>query len=175
MTASVEGRIFLSKTWFWSKIVCLELLINFPDYIIKGTEWIQEHFVLKHSRPNIEHKTLKMDRSSNPEVFCKKGVLRNFAKFTGKHLCQRTWPATLLTKNTFLTEHLRWLLLNGLQTGGLKNDDIFLKITSLQYLWVKRLLKQYSEWFYGWKIIPLYVKEHVFGKSIMNKLKANFC
>ena len=23
-----------------------------------------------------------------PEVFCKKGVLRNFAKFTGKHLCQ---------------------------------------------------------------------------------------
>ena len=25
-------------------------------------------------------------RSSRPEVFCKK-VLRNFAKFTGKHLC----------------------------------------------------------------------------------------
>ena len=28
-------------------------------------------------------------RSSRREVFCKKGVLRNFAKFTGKHLCQR--------------------------------------------------------------------------------------
>ena len=27
-------------------------------------------------------------RSSRPEVFCKKAVLRNFAKFTGKHLCQ---------------------------------------------------------------------------------------
>ena len=27
-------------------------------------------------------------RSSRPEVFCKKGVLRNFAKFTGKHLRQ---------------------------------------------------------------------------------------
>ena len=26
-------------------------------------------------------------RSSRPEVFCKKGVLRNFSKFTGKHLC----------------------------------------------------------------------------------------
>ena len=25
-------------------------------------------------------------RSSRPDVFCKKGVLRNFAKFTGKHL-----------------------------------------------------------------------------------------
>ena len=28
-------------------------------------------------------------RSSRPEVFSKKGVLRNFAKFAGKHLCQR--------------------------------------------------------------------------------------
>ena len=27
-------------------------------------------------------------RSSRQEVFCKKGLLRNFAKFTGKHLCQ---------------------------------------------------------------------------------------
>ena len=27
-------------------------------------------------------------RSSRPEAFCKKGALRNFAKFTGKHLCQ---------------------------------------------------------------------------------------
>ena len=26
---------------------------------------------------------------SRPKVFYKKGVLRNFAKFTGKHLCQR--------------------------------------------------------------------------------------
>ena len=27
-------------------------------------------------------------RSSRPGVFCKKGVLENFIKFTGKHLCQ---------------------------------------------------------------------------------------
>ena len=27
-------------------------------------------------------------RSSRPLVLCKKGVLRNFTKFTGKHLCQ---------------------------------------------------------------------------------------
>ena len=27
-------------------------------------------------------------RSSCPKVFCKKGVLNNFTKFTGKHLCQ---------------------------------------------------------------------------------------
>ena len=27
-------------------------------------------------------------KSSRPEVFCKKGVLRNFVKLTEKHLCQ---------------------------------------------------------------------------------------
>ena len=45
-------------------------------------------------------------RNSRPEVFCKKGVLRNFSKFAGKHLCQSLSfnkvavlrPATLLKK-----------------------------------------------------------------------------
>ena len=32
--------------------------------------------------------TFAKTKSSRPEVFRKKGVLRNFAKFTGKHLCQ---------------------------------------------------------------------------------------
>ena len=27
-------------------------------------------------------------RSRRPRVFCEKGVLRNFSKFTEKHLCQ---------------------------------------------------------------------------------------
>ena len=31
---------------------------------------------------------VSIKRSSLPEVFCRKGVLGNFAKFTGKHLCQ---------------------------------------------------------------------------------------
>ena len=45
-------------------------------------------------------------RSSRPDVFYKKGALRNFTKFTGKHLCQSLFsnkvagltPATLLKK-----------------------------------------------------------------------------
>ena len=51
---------------------------------------------------------LVLGRSSRTEVFCKKGVLRNFAKFTGKHLCQCLFfnkvaglrPATLLKRDT---------------------------------------------------------------------------
>ena len=71
-------------------------------------------------------------RSSRPEVFCKKSVLRNFTKFTGKHLCQSlfifspktcnyikketlaqvfTFEICEISKNTFITEHLWWLLL----------------------------------------------------------------
>ena len=73
--------------------------------------------------------------SSHLEVFCKKGVLRRFTKFTRKHLCQSLLfnrvaglrPATLLKKRlwhrcfpvnfvkflrtSFHIEHLRWLLL----------------------------------------------------------------
>ena len=75
-------------------------------------------------------------RSSHPEVFCKKGVLRNFPKFTGKYLCQSLFfnkvvglrPGIFIKKETmaqvfsvnfakflstpFLKELLRWLLLH---------------------------------------------------------------
>ena len=78
-----------------------------------------------------------------PEVFCKKGVLRNFAKFTGKHLCQSLFsnkvadlrPTTLLKKRLWrrcfpvnfvkflrtpcCIEHLWWLLLRFLNNSFL--------------------------------------------------------
>ena len=56
-------------------------------------------------------------------MLLKKGVLRNFAKFTGKHLCQSLFikKETLaqmfscqfrnISKNTFYYKQLRWLLL----------------------------------------------------------------
>ena len=87
----------------------------------------------------LEKSENKINRSSRPEVFCKKGVLRNFAKFTGKHLCNSLFfnkvaglrPATLLRnrpwhkyfsvnlakflRTPFLTEHLPWLLFSETQ------------------------------------------------------------
>ena len=60
-------------------------------------------------------------------MFCKKDVLRNFAKFTGKHLCQSLFFNKVANKENlakgfpvnfakflgtpFLREDLRWLLL----------------------------------------------------------------
>ena len=74
-------------------------------------------------------------RRNRLEVFCKKGVLRNFEKFTGKHQCQsllfnkvagpshvtllkerlwrRCFPVNFLKflRTPSVTEHVRWLLL----------------------------------------------------------------
>ena len=43
--------------------------------------------LIQHFSP-LQMQILKKPRSNRPEKFCKKGVLRNFAKFTGKHVCQ---------------------------------------------------------------------------------------
>ena len=45
-------------------------------------------------------RVLHEGRSSRPEVFCKKVVLRNFAKFTGKQLCQRPQAYIFIKKET---------------------------------------------------------------------------
>ena len=56
-----------------------------------------ETLALKKSANNEVFESLKIYfRSSRPDVFYKKGVLRNFTKFTGKHQCQSLRPATLL-------------------------------------------------------------------------------
>ena len=89
-----------------------------------------------------------LSRSSRLEVFCKKGVLENFAKYTGKHLRQGLFfnkaaglrPATLLKKRLwhrcfpvnfakflrtpFFIEHLRWLLLTYPKKQELRSRDL---------------------------------------------------
>ena len=73
-----------------------------------------------------------IQKQSPKGVLCKKGVFRNFAKFTGKDLCQSllfnkvAGPGFIkketlaqvssrefckISKNTFFIEHLWWLLL----------------------------------------------------------------
>ena len=83
----------------------------------------QTYLSLKQSRfrTDIPSKYANISRSSRLKVFCKKGVLRNFAKLIGKHLCQSLFfnkvaacfPVNFakFLRTPFLTEHLRWLLL----------------------------------------------------------------
>ena len=74
----------------------LELVsIRFPTYT---RLWVYKRIPLKFYTSNF--------RSSHPEVFSHKGVLENFAKLTGKHLCQSLFfnkvaglrPATLVKR-----------------------------------------------------------------------------
>ena len=48
----------------------------------------QRFLFLKNKNLTKMLKHFVSNTSSRPEVFCKKGVLSNFTKFTGKHLCQ---------------------------------------------------------------------------------------
>ena len=85
-------------------------------------------YIRKH-----EKNVLRDFRSSRPEVFYKKGVLRKFANFTEKHLCQSLFliklksacnfiknvalaqmfscEFTKFLRTSFLIEHIRWLFL----------------------------------------------------------------
>ena len=70
-------------------------------------------------------KWINLFQKQSPDIFCKKGVLRNFAKFTGKHLYQSLQPKACnfikketlaqmfscefceIFKNTFFAKYLR--------------------------------------------------------------------
>ena len=66
-----KGLVYLYTKTF------LPLLLHFWNYNL----WINGFRCWRSSIP-------PNTKSSHPDVFCEKGVLRNFAKFSGKHLCQ---------------------------------------------------------------------------------------
>ena len=114
------------------------LRLNFSCFnIIHNHSKIIGHILKKSKIISVE--------SSRPRVFCRKGVLRNFTKFTRKIKCEGllfnkiagSRPPTLLKKETlaqtfscefceiftniFFTEYLWWLLLNGVVPRTLLN------------------------------------------------------
>ena len=79
------------------------------------------HFLLNYKIINI----ISSLRSSLPEVFYKKSVLRKFAKLLGKHLCQSLFfnkvadlPVNFVRflRTSFFIEYLWWLLLFSIKT-----------------------------------------------------------
>ena len=87
-------------------------------------------------------------RSSRLDVFCKKGadVLKNFAKFTGKHLCQ----------SFFLTELLAWVLWQRFFPVN------FAKFLRIIFLWniSGRLLLTSMNTLFSWKSEARIVEEN---------------
>ena len=94
---------------------------------------------------------LSKHRSSHRRCSVRKSVIRNFEKFTGKHLCQglffnkvpgsgqrlwrRCFPVNFakLLRTPFLTEHLRWLLLNN-YSFSILTFSIFLTLIYLDQI-----------------------------------------
>ena len=113
----VPGKIICFISWYRLKIIVVGRYTTSPDCRFTDS------FTYILDPPKI---WIKMIRSSRQEVSCKKDGLRNFARFTGKHLCQalfsllkkRLWHGffpinfTKFLRTPFLTEHLQWLLLN---------------------------------------------------------------
>ena len=133
----------------YSRIYLISCFWIVLDYWVLGFSWssksnIRSIFPLRFNSTETHsflsvirlmvYPILYKDGSSRPDVFCQKGVLRNFAKFTGKHLCQSLFftkaagaacnfikKETLgqvfscefceISRNIFFTEHLWWLLL----------------------------------------------------------------
>ena len=54
----------------------------------------------------INNKKVTKRRRRSPEMFCKKGVLKNFAKFTGKQPCQGLFLKAQVFPVNFATENL---------------------------------------------------------------------
>ena len=77
-------------------------------------------FTAKHLCGSTGLNEVAVQKQSSSGVL-KKGVLRNFAEFTGKHLNHKKFFE--ISKNTFFTEHLWWLLLAVLQLATLLNKE----------------------------------------------------
>ena len=102
---------------------------SFSTMINKAVKYCCKALHLRCSRGTGHASTISMVRSSRLEVFCKKGVLRNFAKFTGKHLCQSPFikkealvqvfscEFCEILRTRFFKKHLWWLLLHGVLTS----------------------------------------------------------
>ena len=121
--------LFLNKTINVCEKVCSHTVVSFNLLALLIT-----YKLIGEEESKFSKKGVPLFRNSCPEVFCQKSVIRNFTKFTEKHLCQSLFfhkvaglrPATLLKKRlwhrcfpvnfvkflrkTFSKEHLWWLL-----------------------------------------------------------------
>ena len=76
------------------------------DLRLERVKWKHGVHCVKYEILSVIYSLIWIGRGSCSEVFCIKGVLEKFAKFSGKHLCQSLFlnkiaglrPATLLKK-----------------------------------------------------------------------------
>ena len=137
--------------------LCVEFKLSFASSTVQQTQqnWIlSREFIFSldkilyyslWNKKELKFFAEKAVKSSHRRRSVGKGVLRNFAKFTGKHLCQSLFseslrPATLLkrgsgagvfrefcevSKNTFLIEPLWAIAFEQSEVAMIWSDNIF--------------------------------------------------
>ena len=103
--------VFLKKA-IPPELFPMDLYESFQNiYFYSNSEWIFIKF--------------KYMRSNRPEVFCKKGILRNFTEFTGKYLCQSLFFNKVAGQDPYFLVNLQEHLFYRTNLG-----DCFWKLTN---------------------------------------------
>ena len=130
---------WLVSVW-WGRLVINGLNYLTRNYFYYFMEsWNVYNYIQLHFRIAI-----MIFKSSGPDVFSKKGVLRSFIKFTGKHQCQSLFfnkvtglrPATLFRKRNSGTSLFLWIVLSFL-------EHLLLQNTSVGCLWDLKQINTY--------------------------------
>ena len=114
---------FIDMTWLIVTLLALILL------------WV---ILIAHEFP-IQWKFISADRNSRLEMFCKKGVLEKFLKFTEKHLCQ--WIPVKFAKfsrTRFFIEKKNWWLLRRSFVTMIGSVEIAISLIWKILLWLTR-------------------------------------
>ena len=100
-------------------------------------------------------------RSSRQDVFCKKGVLKKFAKFTGKHRARVSVPEALaqmfscefckISKSTFFTKYLDKVLYKTPPVAGSLHPNIQYKVSTNNHSRIERETHAFTDSFRGFK------------------------
>ena len=120
-----------------------DLIISFPELLLglhftgpkvcpilvqlSGTFFLivtKTYLILVFLKTGLKHGNLRIVRSSHQRYAMKKGVLRNFIKFTGKHLCQSLFFNKIIPKLS--------TLLIGVFRVSCYQKKIFIKYTIIQ-------------------------------------------
>ena len=84
-----------SRPGMFCKKGVFENFANQRCFHVNFAKFLRAPFFIEHLWWVLLKSSKAKSRSSRPEMFCKKGALRNFAKFTEKYLCQSLFFAAL--------------------------------------------------------------------------------
>ena len=136
------GEFFEEYLWWdatYSKFACTALQLW-----TTGAEKLYFITVLINAEQQLLQKADSVFRSSHAQMLCKIGALKDFANFTGKHLCWslfliklQAWRPAILVKRDSNTGPTLWNFQNFLKTLFLQKTFLQWPFVCVLKIWVK--------------------------------------